>query len=64
MNKFLATIAVGSLMAIAVPGVASASGGGHGVSYVPPGGAAVAPLDRGLVQGYFGSFARIDASGW
>jgi hypothetical protein len=34
------------------------------VPYVPPGGGAVAPLDRGLVLGYFASFARVNASGW
>ncbi len=47
-------------------GTATAGGGsaGTGVPYVPPGGSAVAPLDRGLVQGYFGSFARVNASGW
>ena len=32
MNKFLASLAVGALMAIAVPGVASAQGGGNGVT--------------------------------
>lgn len=45
-------------------GGAASSGGGSGVPYVPPGGAAVAPLDRGLVLGYFTSFARVNASGW
>jgi hypothetical protein len=32
MNKFLATISVGTLMALAVPGVAGASGGGGGTT--------------------------------
>ena len=39
-------------------------GGGTGVPYVPPGGASVAPIDRGVVLGYFGSLARVNASGW
>ena len=44
-------------------GGAAASGAG-GVPYVPPGGAAVASIDRGVVLGYFDSFARVNASGW
>jgi hypothetical protein len=44
-------------------GGAAASGTG-GVPYVPPGGAAVASIDRGVVLGYFDSFARVNASGW
>jgi hypothetical protein len=31
---------------------------------VPPGGAAVAGIDRTVVLGYFGSFARVNSSGW
>jgi hypothetical protein len=45
-------------------GGAAGSGGGAGVAYVPPGGATVASIDRGVVLGYFGSFARVNASGW
>jgi hypothetical protein len=45
-------------------GGAASSGGGAGVPYVPPGGAAVASIDRGVVLGYFASFARVSASGW
>jgi hypothetical protein len=37
---------------------------GGGVAYVPPGSAAVAPVDRQLLRGYFGSFARVAAAGW
>jgi hypothetical protein len=47
----------------AIGGVAG-SGGGAGVPYVPPGGASVAAIDRGVVLGYFASFARVNASGW
>ncbi len=43
---------------------ASGGGGGTGVPYVPPGGAGVAAIDRGVVLGYFGSLARVNASGW
>ena len=45
-------------------GGAGGSGSGGGVPYVPPGGAAVASIDRGVVLGYFDSFARVNASGW
>jgi hypothetical protein len=45
-------------------GGAAGSGGGAGVPYVPPGGASVASIDRGVVLGYFASFARVNASGW
>ena len=45
-------------------GGAAGSGGGTGVPYVPPGGATVASIDRGVVLGYFASFARVNASGW
>jgi hypothetical protein len=45
-------------------GGAASSGGGSGVPYVPPGGATVASIDRGVVLGYFASFARVNASGW
>jgi hypothetical protein len=31
---------------------------------VPPGGAAVASTDRGVVRGYFGSLERVNSSGW
>ncbi|HET6174052.1 MAG TPA: hypothetical protein VFD90_15685 [Gaiellales bacterium] len=47
-----------------VVGGAASSGGGTGVPYVPPGGGPVASIDRGVVLGYFGSFARVNASGW
>jgi hypothetical protein len=43
---------------------AAGSAGGTGVPYVPPGGASVASIDRGVVLGYFASFARVNASGW
>jgi hypothetical protein len=43
---------------------AAGSGGAAGVAWVPPGGAAVASTDRGVVRGYFGSLARVNASGW
>jgi hypothetical protein len=43
---------------------ATGGGGGTGVPYVPPGGAGVAAIDRGVVLGYFGSLARVNASGW
>jgi hypothetical protein len=43
---------------------AAGNGGAAGVAWVPPGGAAVASIDRGVVRGYFGSLARVDASGW
>jgi hypothetical protein len=45
-------------------GVGAGSGAGVGVPFVPPGGAAVASIDRGVVLGYFASFARVNASGW
>jgi hypothetical protein len=45
-------------------GGAGGSGNAGGVPYVPPGGAAVASIDRGVVLGYFDSFARVNASGW
>jgi hypothetical protein len=34
------------------------------VAYVPPGSAAVAPAERRLLIGYFGSFARVSSAGW
>jgi hypothetical protein len=37
---------------------------GAGVAYVPPGGSSIAPADRRLLIGYFGSFARVSAAGW
>jgi hypothetical protein len=37
---------------------------GAGVAYVPPGGSSVAPVDRRLLIGYFGSYARVAAAGW
>ena len=43
---------------------AASGGGGVGVPFVPPGGAGVASIDRGVVLGYFASFARVNASGW
>ncbi|MEO9174429.1 MAG: ABC transporter permease, partial [Gaiellales bacterium] len=46
----------------ATTGAAAATSGG--VAYVPPGSSAVAPADRRLLIGYFGSFARIAAAGW
>jgi hypothetical protein len=45
-------------------GGAAGSAGAAGVPYVPPGGAAVASIDRGVVLGYFASFARLNGSGW
>jgi hypothetical protein len=45
-------------------GVGAGSGAGVGVPFVPPGGAAVASIDRSVVLGYFASFARVNASGW
>jgi hypothetical protein len=42
----------------------TAGGSAKGAAYVAPGAAGLAPLDRGLVEGYFGSSARIAASGW
>ena len=45
-------------------GATSGTGGAAGVAWVPPGGAAVASSDRGVVRGYFGSFARVNSSGW
>ena len=43
---------------------AGSVGGGKGSAYVPPGGSSVAAIDRSLILGYFGSFARVNASGW
>jgi hypothetical protein len=43
---------------------AAGSEGGAGVVYVPPGADSVASIDRGVVLGYFRSFARVNASGW
>ena len=40
------------------------SGRGAGQDYVPPGSARVAPWDRLLLLGYFGSYARLTATGW
>jgi hypothetical protein len=34
------------------------------VPYVAPGSSSVAPADRRLLRGYFGSFARVSAAGW
>jgi hypothetical protein len=31
---------------------------------VAPGSSTVAPVDRRLLLGYFGSFARVAAAGW
>ena len=46
-------------------GAGAASGTEAGdVPYVAPGSAAVAPVDRRLLRGYFGSFARVSAAGW
>ena len=39
-------------------------GRGNGQDYVPPGDARVAPWDRLLLLSYFGSFARLTATGW
>jgi hypothetical protein len=43
---------------------AAGSKGTSGVAYVPPAGSSVAPVDRRLLIGYFGSFARVAAAGW
>jgi hypothetical protein len=41
-----------------------AGGGGAALPYVAPGGSTVSPVDRRLLLGYFGSFARVSAAGW
>jgi hypothetical protein len=49
----------------ATAGAAAAGAGGAGaVPYVAPGSSTVAPVDRRLLLGYFGSFARVAAAGW
>ena len=40
------------------------SGRGAGQDYVPPGSAKVPPWDRLLLLSYFGSYARLTATGW
>jgi hypothetical protein len=42
----------------------SATGGGAGVAFVPPAASSVTSSTRQLLLGYFGSFARVTASGW
>ena len=43
---------------------ATSGTGANGAAYVPPAGSTVAPDDRRLLHGYFGSYARVSAAGW
>jgi hypothetical protein len=49
--------------ATAGAGAAGAAGAGA-LPYVAPGSSSVAPANRRLLLGYFGSFARVAAAGW
>jgi hypothetical protein len=48
----------------AAGGGAAGAAGSRAVPYVAPGSATIAPVDRRLLLGYFGSFARVAAAGW